>query len=565
VKHLKYVANLMRFALRENPLLYASIAISLLSVVVELLAMSALLPLFTLVSGGVPSSDEIVVEGVLLLGFAASPKVLLWVFIALLALRVLTQLIGQTLSMYLGKRMMAQICTRIFGQVVANQSIKDISKNSIGYYTSLAGDESFRASSLLISLTQFLSVAVLSILYFGAIAHYSPTTAMLIGGFMLLSLAGFVKLAKLTHRLGGRQTEQSRSTGSVFLDALNNIKTVRAFSAETYVMGIHRPMMFGYTKILFWLDEIALLSKLVPVLLLLMVFGGWLAWSAESLESVGLAFIVTMIVYLMRFFPTVGQGVVLLMKIVSDAKSGKDVTSMLSKSSTCNSETPKSLEKIKSVELRDVCFSYDSTDRKKVLQDVNLKFESGKSYALVGKSGVGKSTLLDILLKFYLPTSGELYLNSESMADVAVSEVRKKIILVSQEAAIFDDTVANNVCFGMQASLKDVQLACEMACVHEVIAALPEGYNTRLHYQGKNLSGGQRQRIGIARALLRRPDVLIFDESTSALDKTTQEAVVANILREYSEKIIVFVTHDPHLMKQVDEIVDMEKINNARH
>ena len=114
----------------------------------------------------------------------------------------------------------------------------------------------------------------------------------------------------------------------------------------------------------------------------------------------------------------------------------------------------------------------------------------------------------------------------------------------------------------MDASLSAVQAACDRACVHEVIEEMADGYNTRLQYQGRNLSGGQRQRIAIARALLRKPDVLILDESTNALDKLTQERVVENVLQEYSKKIVIFVTHDPSIIKRVNEIVDLESINS---
>lgn len=563
LKHLEYVLNLMKFAFKANPLLYFSIAISLASVVIELLAMSALLPLFTLVAGGVPAADEIIVAVLTYMSIAVNANSLLWVFIALFSLRIVTQILGQSLSIYLGKRMMAQLGTRAFEQIITNQQIRDISKNSIGYYISLAGDESFRASTLLISLTQFVSTSALSILYFLAIARYSPNTAGLLAFLMLSSLWIFYKVAKFSHRLGWRQTEQSRITGSVFLDALNNIKTVRAFSAEKYVVGIHRPLMFGYTKILFLVEEISLLTKLIPVLSLLILFSVWMAWNEKSVESVGIAFIVTMIVYLMRFFPTVGQGVTMLMRIASDAKSGRDVTAILDTEPDNCANTAESLGKIRHMTLQDVNFAYDSAGDKKILNGINLTFESGKSYALTGKSGVGKSTLVDILLKFYLPTSGQLCINNEPISNIANAEVRKKIILVSQEAAIFDDTVNNNVCFGMQAAQSEIQIACELACIHDDIAAMPEGYNSRLHYQGRNLSGGQRQRIGLARALLRKPEILILDESTSALDKTTQERVIENILREYSKKIVIIVTHDPHIMEQVDEVVNLETINTG--
>ena len=324
--------------------------------------------------------------------------------------------------------------------------------------------------------------------------------------------------------------------------------------------------MFGYTKTLFWVDEIALLTKLVPVLFLLLVSSIWFGWSAEPIENNSLSFIVTLIVYLMRFFPTVGQGLSLLMKIVSDAKSGKDITKIL------NTQQPKVqttlshqlLGEIKRINFQNVCFSYKE-ESKEILKNVTLAFKQGKSYALVGKSGIGKSTLVDILLNFHLPSSGKLSINSVPISDVSDFEIRKKIILVSQEAAIFDDTVINNICLGKDASYEEVVTACKSSGIHDVIVRLKDGYNTRLQYRGNNLSGGQLQRIGIARVLLRKPDVIIFDESTNALDNLTKEFVIANILKEYSKKIVIFITHDSLVMSKVDEVLDLEKINLLGH
>jgi len=152
-------------------------------------------------------------------------------------------------------------------------------------------------------------------------------------------------------------------------------------------------------------------------------------------------------------------------------------------------------------------------------------------------------------------------MNDMAISSIADSEVRKRVILVSQEAAIFDDTVKNNICMGLSADLSAVQQVCRLACIHDVIEAMDDGYATRLQYRGANLSGGQRQRIAVARALLRKADVLILDEGTSALDKATQARVVRNILKEYSEGIVVFVTHDPGIVGQVDEVIDLELVN----
>lgn len=557
---LKYIFNLLAFAFRANRMLYASIAVSLFSAVIELLAMSSLLPLFQAVSGNGAQTGGLVSRAITLLGFQVSAGPLLWAFIILFAVRIVTQLLGQSLSIYLSKRVLAQLGSRAFEQIVRNLSIREISERSMGFYISLAGDEAFRASVLVISLTQFVSTAALAAFYYLAIWIYSPTTGGLVIFFLFVSSLPFVWAMKVTHRLGSRQTEESRGAHSIFLDALNNLKAVRAFSAETYVVKLYRDTIFRYAKTLFLGEVIALQLKLMPVLLLLVVFGGWLLWSGQQLQNIGLAFIVTMIVYLMRFFPVVGQGVVLMMRIASDAKSGKDVTEIVRAKVYDQSTLQRGLGAIEAIDLKGVGFAYVE-GRNDVLKDINVRFRKGRSYAVVGKSGAGKSTLLDIVLKFYLPSVGEVYLNEIPLAEIADAEIRKKVILVTQEPAIFDDTVVNNICVGKSADLSEVQWASAMACIHEVISALPEGYDARLMYRGGNLSGGQRQRIAIARALLRRPDVLILDEGTSALDKETQAAVIKNILREYADRIVIFISHDPLVTQLVDEVIDLEKEN----
>lgn len=560
MKHWDYVYRLVGFAFRANPLLYGSILISLFSVVVELLAMSSLFPLLQLVSSGQPPAGGVIVGGLRYLGIAPSALALLWTFIALLALRILTQLIGQSLSMYLGKRVLAQLGSQAFERIVHNLSIREINDKSIGFYIGLAGDESFRASTLIISLTQFVSTAALAVLYFAAIAMTSPATAGIVALFLACSSVALFWVLKASHRLGSRQTTESRKAHSIFLDSLNNLKTVRTFSAEKYVVGVYRSILFGYTKILFLIDALALSARLVPVLLLLFIVSVWLLVSSQPLQSVGIALIVTIIVYLTRFFPVVGEAARLLFKVVSDAKSGKDVTAILESPATIEPVAAGDLDEIERIQLRDVGFAYDPGSDRRILSALNLRFEKGRSYALTGRSGVGKSTLVDLLLKFYLPTEGALFVNEQSIESVADAQIRRKVILVSQEPAIFDDTIANNVCLGLDASPADVRAACETACIHEVIEGMSEGYDTRLQYQGRNLSGGQRQRIAIARALLRSPDVLILDESTSALDKATQRRVIDNVLQAYCSRIVIFITHDPEIMGLVDEVVNLERL-----
>lgn len=563
MKHLDYIFNLANFSFRANPLLYLSVVISIFSVLLELLALSSLLPLLEMVSGGKSSADGLVAHALNFMGFEISAKAFLGAFIALFAIRILTQLIAQSLSVYLGRRVMAQLASQAFEQIMQTVSVREIGEKSIGYFISLAGDESFRASTLVISLTQFIGTACLGLFYYIAIAKFSLVTAGIVFAFLFCTLIALAGVFKASHRLGGRQIEESRSASSVFLDSLNNLKAVRALSAESYVVGLYRSMIFRYTRTLFLVDEMALLSRFVPVLLLLAILGLIMILSLVSIEGIGIAFIVTLIAYLMRFFPTVGQGLNLLMKIISDAKVGRDVTQMIGVKWD-GTKSVKSLADIETIELQKVSFFYGDKSEKLVLNNVNLTFKKGMSYALSGKSGLGKSTLIDILLKFYSPTTGSVVVNGEQLNNISAQDIRRRIVLVSQEAAIFDDTVMNNICMGIDANISAVETACKQACIHELIRTLPDKYETRLQYQGKNLSGGQRQRIAIARALLRNPDVLILDESTSALDKATQKQVVENILREYSKKIVIFVTHDPQIMSCVNQSINLADINKNK-
>jgi ABC-type bacteriocin/lantibiotic exporter with double-glycine peptidase domain len=169
---------------------------------------------------------------------------------------------------------------------------------------------------------------------------------------------------------------------------------------------------------------------------------------------------------------------------------------------------------------------------------------------------------LDLLLGFFSAAKGSILVNEVPSDERSQGDLRGKIILVAQDAAIFNDTMESNLRLGKETSHEDVERACRIACIHEFIEEMPDGYGTVLNYRGTNLSGGQKQRIGIARAVLRHPDVLLLDESTSALDAATREQVVGNLLKEFKERILVFVTHDAFVMSMVDEVIDLSPRQN---
>lgn len=189
--------------------------------------------------------------------------------------------------------------------------------------------------------------------------------------------------------------------------------------------------------------------------------------------------------------------------------------------------------------IQDLSFSYDG--QHPVLQNVSFDIAKGKKIALVGSSGSGKSTMSDLVIRLYDPTSGSILLDSQPIHDFTLESYRSLFGIVSQEAFLFHDTIAANIAFGSDATREQIIEAAKIAHAHTFINALPEGYDTIIGDRGVLLSGGQRQRLAIARALARRPEILIFDEATSALDAESERLVqeaIADVLKNRTALII---------------------------
>lgn len=194
-----------------------------------------------------------------------------------------------------------------------------------------------------------------------------------------------------------------------------------------------------------------------------------------------------------------------------------------------------------------------------VLEAFDLHLEAGKSYALVGPSGGGKSSVCKLMLRFYDPQKGGIALDGHDLRELELSYFRSRVAVVLQDPVMFSTTIEENIAFATDGvSRADVERVARLAQAHAFISALPDGYNTRLGERGVNLSGGQRQRIALARALLRDPCLLILDEATSALDSVTEHAIQDVIDGLKGSRTIVIIAHRLSTVKNVDEIIVIE-------
>ncbi|MFZ7792727.1 lipid A export permease/ATP-binding protein MsbA [Acinetobacter lwoffii] len=211
------------------------------------------------------------------------------------------------------------------------------------------------------------------------------------------------------------------------------------------------------------------------------------------------------------------------------------------------------------IEFKDVNLIYD--DGHRAIHDFNLQVKAGETVALVGRSGAGKSSLVNLLVRYQDATSGQILLDQKPIEDFEITALRTQIAMVNQQVVLFNRTVRENIAYGQLegASDEDIIAAAKAAYAHDFIMALPQGYNTQLGAQGLNLSGGQRQRIAIARAILKNASILILDEATSALDNESEYFIQRAFDKAMQDRTTIVIAHRLSTIENADRIVVMDQ------
>ena len=211
-----------------------------------------------------------------------------------------------------------------------------------------------------------------------------------------------------------------------------------------------------------------------------------------------------------------------------------------------------------SIEFRDVSFSYETNDI--VLDGVSLSVQKGEVLAIVGPSGSGKTTLVDLIPRFYDPLTGSIHIDGTDLQKLTVRSLRDKIGIVTQETILFNDTVRNNIAYGLEdCPLEKIISAAKAANAHDFIMAMPEQYENIIGERGVKLSGGERQRLSLARAILKNPPILILDEATSALD-TESEILVQEAINHLMEgRTSIVIAHRLSTIQHADRIIVLDR------
>lgn len=216
------------------------------------------------------------------------------------------------------------------------------------------------------------------------------------------------------------------------------------------------------------------------------------------------------------------------------------------------------ITKNSTIDLKNVTFQYNDSKRSFSLRNVNMKFETGKTTAIIGKSGSGKTTVLKLILKFYNPYRGDIYINGVNLRLVDTQLWRERCGALLQDSIIFNDSILNNITMGKDCDMEKVIEITKMADIYNMIESSANGFHTILNYSGRGLSQGQIQRLLIARLMYKNPDIVLLDEITSALDQKTEQFIVNNLRNFFKDKTVIIISHKISTVRYADNFIVVE-------
>jgi ABC-type multidrug transport system fused ATPase/permease subunit len=562
MRAIRYLSRVLDFSAKCSRWVYLVLCAALVGTVLEFAALSVLLPLAQSINHSRMSVIVLAWHRLLeIAGISPDTKTFFELFTGLLFVRVLLQFGYSVLTSSIARDVTSQLGSRTFHKFIVETSLLEIQRQNIGHFIAIAGDEASRAGQIFMYFSQLL-VALFSVLVtVAAMLVFSPKLAAAVFVFVAITGVAVLRSTKRVFQLSSVVKAESRIATSTFLDALNSLRSVRSIGGESYVVGQYTEQIQRYNRTLFRVDFTAHAQKGLPLLiLLLLLLAVSLVLPASSVRQFDLASALAGMVLLMRFFPAAGAVMGNGMKLLADLRAAHDVVAVASAAAPIAQTDDRKVPSgpIREIELRDLSFRY-AAGEKAILDKLSYTFKAGSSYAICGPSGSGKSTLVDLILGLIPHDLPDIRVNGVPLGEIRPQDFRKRVVLVEQQSRIFNDTVRNNIVFGSVASEEDVRRALQLSGFDSVLDGLPAGENTILDYQGTNLSGGQRQRLGIARALLRDPDVLVLDESTSALDAPTRDAVLSNILRHFKDRMVIVVTHDPSVIERMQHTLFLSR------
>lgn len=417
--------------------------------------------------------------------------------------------------------------------------------------------------SIMSSLEMLFRDPITIIVYLTGLFLISPQLTIFV--LVLLPVSAFIiaRIGKSLKRTSAKGQKQLGILLSIIEETLGGLRIIKAFTAIEASDENFRKTNQYYTRVMTRLyrkrDLAAPLSEVLSTFVMVVVlwFGGRMVLGEES--NLDAAIFITYIVIFSQIVVPAKAITRAVYNIQKGSASVERIQEVL-EADEIIIEKPNAI-KISNfdneIEFRDMTFAYE---KEKVLKHINLKIEKGKTVALVGPSGGGKSSLVDLLPRFYDCTEGGIFVDGQNVKDLVIDDLRGLMGIVNQESILFNDTVLGNIAMGMDSvKEEDVIAAANVANAHEFISGMESGYQTNIGDLGVKLSGGQRQRLSIARAVLKNPPILILDEATSALDTESERLVQDALEKLMKNRTSIVIAHRLSTIQHADEIIVIDQ------
>ena len=478
--------------------------------------------------------------------------------------------------LYLGQRILGKL-NAIAITKLREEAFNKIISLHLGFFSGekkgdlisrLTTDIQQAEDSIQFSFRMLLREPFMVIFSFGALFYIHPQLSLFT--LIVLPVSGaLIGVISRKLRKSSKMGQESQSHVLSLIDeSISGLRVVKAFNGEGYINRKFKHHNNYYRRILQTIVNLRELASPISqfmgviVVSVILIYGGNKILDAQEIGGstlTGESFLAFIVIFAMLLQPLkdISRAISYVQRGLASADRVFHVIDQ--KTKIFDKKNPNILETFSDkIELKNVVFQYEK-EGAKILNKIDLVIPKGKTIALVGPSGGGKSTLIDLIPRFHDPIKGSIEIDGVNIKDYSLFSLREQMGIVTQESILFNDTVKNNIAFGIGASDEDIEKAARIANAHNFIVNLDKGYNTSIGDRGNNLSGGQRQRLTIARAVLANPPILLLDEATSALDSESEHLVQEALNNLMKNRTSIIIAHRLSTIQSADEIIVLDK------